>query len=145
MPVVADKKVMIADRAYDLGIFDAANGKSLGSQSRVAATGISENGKFVYLRKTDGNLEKIDSNGRSLWSTAAHLGAIPTAPTEKNGIVYVCSGKGTLSAVAASDGKMLWQYQVSPQLFVMASVACDGRNAYVTAFDGTLTALKCAN
>ena len=71
------------------------------------------------------------------------MGAIPTAPTEKNGVVYVCSGKGTVSAIAADSGKILWQYQASPQLFVMSSVACDGANAYVTAFDGTLTAIKC--
>jgi hypothetical protein len=25
----------------------------------------------------------------------------------------------------------------------MSSVACDGANAYVTAFDGSLTAIKC--
>ena len=73
----------------------------------------------------------------------AQVGAIPTAPTEKNGVVYVCSGKGIVSAIAADSGKLLWQYQASPQLFVMCSVACDGTNAYLTAFDGSLTAIKC--
>ena len=144
MPVVAEGKLMIADRAYKLTMLNANTGQSLGAKDAVAATGISENGKFVYLRKIDGKLAKIDSTGKQLWSVPAQLGAIPTAPLEKNGVVYVCSGKGTLSAVAASSGKILWQYQVSPQLFVMSSVSCDGTNAYVTAFDGTLTALKCA-
>jgi outer membrane protein assembly factor BamB len=48
-----------------------------------------------------------------------------------------------VSAIAADSGKLLWQYQASPQLYVMCSVACDGANAYLTAFDGTLTAIKC--
>ena len=58
-------------------------------------------------------------------------------------MVYVSSAKGTVSAIAADSGKILWQYQASPQLFVMGSVACDGANAYLTAFDGSLTAIKC--
>jgi outer membrane protein assembly factor BamB len=134
---------MIADRNMTLSILDAETGAPAGSLRRVAATGISEDGKFVYLRKTDGNLAKINSAGEEIWSVPAHLGAIPTAPTEKNGVVYVSSGKGTLSAISAGNGKILWQYQASPQLYVMSSVACDGVNAYLTAFDGTLTAIKC--
>ena len=31
----------------------------------------------------------------------------------------------------------------APKLVVMRAVACDGANAYLTAFDGTLTAIKC--
>jgi len=143
MPVVAEGKVMIADRNMMLSILNAETGTVVDSMRRVSATGLSEDGKFVYLRRTDGDLTKIDSAGKELWSTPAHLGAIPTAPTEKNGVVYVCSGKGTVSALAADTGKILWQYQASPQLFVMSSVACDGANAYVTAFDGSLTAIKC--
>jgi outer membrane protein assembly factor BamB len=143
MPVVAEGKLMIADRNYQLSILDAQTGEPLGALPKVAATGLSEDGKHVYLRKTDGNLVKIDSAAKEVWSAAAQLGAIPTAPTEKNGVVYVASATGLITALAALDGKVHWQYQASPQLFVMSSVACDGTNAYVTAFDGTLTAIRC--
>jgi len=143
MPVVAEGKLMIADRNMMLTMLNAETGRRLGSLKGVSATGLSEDGKFVYLRKTNGEVAKIDSSGKEIWSVPAHVGAIPTAPTEKNGIVYVSSGKGTVSAIAADSGKRLWQYQASPQLFVMGSVACDGANAYLTAFDGSLTAIKC--
>jgi outer membrane protein assembly factor BamB len=143
MPVVAEGKLMIADRNMMLTILNAETGEPAGSMRGVSATGLSEDGKFVYLRKLDGEVAKIDSTGKELWSVRAHVGAIPTAPTEKNGVVYVSSGKGTVSAIAADSGKILWQYQGSPQLFVMSSVACDGARAYVTAFDGSLTALRC--
>jgi outer membrane protein assembly factor BamB len=142
MPVVAEGRLMIADRNYMLSIFDATTGQLTNSLRKVAATGLSEDGKSVYLRQTDGQLTKVDSSGKQLWSVGAHLGAIPTAPIEKNGVVYVCSSKGTVSAVSAQNGKVLWQYQASPQLFVMSSLACDGLNAYLTAFDGTLTAIR---
>jgi outer membrane protein assembly factor BamB len=141
-PVVAGGKLMIADRSYALTILDAETGELTGSATRVSATGLSEDGRFVYLRKTDGQLAKIDSSGKEIWSVPAHLGAIPTAPTEKNGVVYVASATGLVSAISAEDGRSLWQYQASPQLFVMSSVISDGVNAYVTAFDGTLTAIR---
>jgi outer membrane protein assembly factor BamB len=143
MPVVTEGKLMIADRNMMLTILNAETGEPAGSMRQVSATGVSEDGKFVYLRKLNGSVAKIDSSGKEIWSVGALVGAIPTAPTEKNGVVYVSSGKGTVSAIAADSGKVLWQYQGSPQLFVMSSVACDGANAYVTAFDGSLTAIKC--
>jgi outer membrane protein assembly factor BamB len=143
MPVVADGKVMIADRNMMLTILNAETGEVSGSMKGVSATGVSEDGKFAYLRKTDGDVAKVDSSGKEIWSVPAHVGYIPTAPVEKNGVVYVSSGKGHVSAIAADSGKLLWEYQGSPQLFVMCSVACDGENAYLTAFDGSLTAIKC--
>ena len=142
-PVVAEGKLMIADRNMMLTILNAETGEVVGSLKGVSACGLSEDGKFVYLRKTKGNVAKVDSSGTEIWSTPAHLGYIPAAPTEKKGVVYVASGNGTVSAVAADSGTLLWQYQASPQLYVMGSVACDGTNACVTAFDGSLTAIKC--
>ena len=143
MPVVVEGKLMMADRNMMLSILNAETGELVSSMKGVSATGISEDGKFAYLRKLSGDVAKVDSAGKEIWSVRAHVGAIPTAPTEKNGVVYVSSGKGIVSALAADSGKVLWEYQGSPQLFVMCAVACDGTNAYLTAFDGSLTAIKC--
>ena len=142
-PVVCEGNLMIADRSYTLGIYKAQTGELVGSMEKVAATGLSQDGKFVYLRQRDGSLTKIDSAGKTLWSVPAGLGALPTAPVEAKGVVYVASATGLVSALAAETGKLAWQYQASPKLFMMSSIACDGANAYVTAFDGSLTAIKC--
>ena len=142
MPVVVDNKVFAADRSYRMIILDAATGERINALSGVAAAGPSADGKSVYLRKTTGDLVKINSQGEAIWSAPAELNAIPTAPAEKDGVVFVASARGKVSAVNAADGKILWQYQASPQLFVMSSVASDGKNAYVTAFDGTVSAIK---
>jgi len=142
MPVVAEDKLHVADRNYRLTILDAATGEPQGVATKVAATGLSEDGLFVYQRRTDGSLVKTDSAGKELWAVPAAMNAIPTAPVEKNGVVYVASATGTMSALAAADGRVLWRYQVSPRLFVMSSVVSDGDRVYATAFDGTLTAIK---
>jgi outer membrane protein assembly factor BamB len=142
-PIVVGNKLFIADRDYMLTIVNADTGERIDAKSGVAATGLSEDGSFIYLRRTNGNLEKIDSNGNVIWSTPCKMGYIPAEPTEKNGVVYVASGLGLVSALSSTDGKILWQYQASPQLYVMSSVVSDGKRAYVTSFDGMLTAIRC--
>ncbi len=142
-PVVAEEKVFVADRDYMLTIINAETGERIDARKGVAATGLSEDGKFVYLRKTDGNLGKIDTAGNSIWTVPCKMGYLPPAPTEKDGVVYVASSLGLVSAISAQDGKIIWQYQASPQLFVMSSVTSDGKRAYVTSFDGMLTAIRC--
>jgi len=140
MPVVAGGKVFIADRKYMLSIMDAATGKVLSSQEGVAATGVSQDGKHIYLRKVSGELVKMDLEGTPVWSVDCGLNAIPTAPVERDGVVFVCSSTGTVSAVSARFGSIMWQYQASPKLFVMSAVATDGVSAYVPTFEGYLIA-----
>lgn len=142
MPVVAGGKVFAADRRYNLTILDAKTGERLGTMEGVAATGLSEDGNFIYLRRTTGNLVKMDTDQNVIWEVNAELNALPVAPVEKHGVVFVASAQGKVSAVSARFGRILWQYQASPQLFVMAGVGSDGVNAYVPAFDGHLTAIK---
>lgn len=140
-PHLAGGKLFIADRKYMLTVYDALTGKVLSSREGVAATGVSEDGKFIYLRQVSGELVKMDTDGNVLWSVDAGLNAVPAAPVEKSGVVYVCSAGGTMSAVSARYGEILWRYQASPQLFVMSSVASDGSAAFVSTFGGRLTAM----
>jgi outer membrane protein assembly factor BamB/Icc-related predicted phosphoesterase len=141
-PVVVDGNLMVADRDYMLTILNAQTGERIKAMKEVAAVGLSEDGRHAYLRKTNGELVKIDRTGRVIWSTVVEMDVIPAAPIEKNGMVYAISKRGLLSAVSAESGKVLWQYQASPQLFVMSSPATDGTKVYVTAFDGHLTAIN---
>ncbi len=141
-PIVVDGKLMVADRNYSLTIFDATTGDRVTAMKAVSAVGLSEDGHSAYLRKTSGELVKVDAAGATLWSVPAQMDFLPVPPVEKDGVVYVAGGKGLVSAVSAQDGKILWQYQASPQLFVMAPVAADGSRAYVVSFDGSLTAIK---
>jgi len=96
---------------------------------------------LVYLRRTSSKLDKVDSTGKVVWSADVPAGIVPAAPTEVGGIVYVCGNRGTVSAVSASEGKVLWQYDSTPSLYVLAGVSASGSTAYVVGTDGSLTAL----
>jgi outer membrane protein assembly factor BamB len=141
-PHLAGGKLFIADRKYVLTVYDASSGRVLSSREGVAATGVSEDGKAIYLRQVSGELVKMDTEGNVLWSVDAGLNAVPAAPVEKSGVVYVCSAGGTVSAISARYGEVLWRYQASPGLFVMSSVASDGTVAFVSTFGGRLTAVS---
>jgi outer membrane protein assembly factor BamB len=141
-PVVVDGMLIVADRNYMLTILNAETGERVKAIKQVSGVGVSEDGKSAYLRKTTGELMKIDPRGNEIWSVPCQLDVIPTPPVEKNGVVYVASKKGMVSAVSAKWGKVLWRYQASPQLFVMSALSADDARVYVIGFDGHLTAIR---
>jgi len=141
-PVLAGGKLFITDRGYNLGLYQS-DGRYVGQlQKGCAAVGLSEDGRFVYARSLGDGLTKYDAEGKVVWKQDVPLGRFPIQPTERGGKVYVCSNRGLLSILDAQDGKIVWQYQVSPQLHVMAGVAVDERGvAYTADMDGGLTAV----
>ncbi|MGB9625374.1 MAG: PQQ-binding-like beta-propeller repeat protein [Phycisphaerae bacterium] len=141
-PVFAGGKLFITDRGYNLGLY-GSDGKYLGLlQKNCAAVGPSEDGRFVYARTLGDGLTKYDAEGKVVWKQDVPLGRFPIQPTERGGKVYICSNRGLLSILDAKDGKIVWQYQVSGQLHVMAGVAVDERGvAYTADMDGGLTAV----
>lgn len=141
-PVVVGNRVFIADRNYQCAVIDVQTGERVKVLDKVSGVGVSQDGQFVYLRKTDGNLVKADADGNELWKAPTQMGYVAASTTEQNGIVYVCSGIGLVSAVSASDGKILWQYQATPQLYVFSTVTADNGVVYVSGMDGSVTAVE---
>lgn len=140
-PVVCNGVLFTPDRKYDCALSNANTGETISDLKGIAGVGLSEDGQSVYLRCTTNKLQKVDSTGKTIWSVDVPAGMVPTAPTERNGVVYVCGNKGTLSAVSASEGKVLWQYETTPSLYVLAGVGASGSTSYVVGLDGSLTAL----
>lgn len=140
-PVVCNGKVFVADRKYRCAMIDDATGKILDSLNDVSAVTLSGDGQYVYLRRTDQKVSKVDCSGKAVWTADVPADWFPPAPTEENGVVYVCGKRGTTSAISASDGKVLWQYDATPTQYVLAGVGAAGSTAYVVGTDGSLTAL----
>jgi len=140
-PVVCNGMVFVADRKYRCAIIDDATGKIANSLDSIAAVSLSGDGQSVYLRHTNRKISKVDSTGKEIWSVTVPTDFVPAAPTEAGGIVYVCGGRGTASAISAADGKVLWQYDTTPTQYVLASVGAADSTAYVVGTDGSLTAL----
>jgi len=141
-PVVCNGKVFVADRKFRCTVIDLATGKMVTSIDGPAGTGLSGDGSSVYLRMLEKKLQKVDSDGKVIWSVDMSCDEIPTAPTEAGDAVYVCSKRGLLSAVSAKDGKILWQYQCTPSQYVLAGVGAVDSTAYVAGTDGSLTAIS---
>ncbi|MFN3651180.1 MAG: PQQ-binding-like beta-propeller repeat protein [Armatimonadota bacterium] len=141
-PVVAGRRVWIADRMYRLSLLDPETGTLGEQQEKVSSVARSEDGSAVYLRGTDGNLRKLAADGTPLWTAAAGTGFIPSAPAEQDRIVYSAGGTGRIVALAAADGRRLWEYQVTPRLYVFSDPVPAGGVVYVTGMDGSLTALR---
>ncbi len=138
-PVASGGRVWVADRKYMLTVIEG--GKAVESQEDVSAVGLSEDGKAVYLRRTKDRLVKMEG-GAEAWSASVDTDAIPGAPVEHKGVVVVCSGRGLVSAVEAASGKVLWQYQATPRLYVLGPPEVKERLVFVGCQDGTVTALQ---
>jgi len=140
-PVVCNGVVFVADRKYRCALIDDATGKIASSLDSVAAVTLSGDGQYVYIRQTDRKIRKVDSAGKVVWTANVPADYFPAAPTESDGVVYVCGKGGTASALSASDGKVLWQYDTTPSLYVLAGVGAKDSTAYIVGMDGSLTAL----
>ncbi|MBN1853048.1 MAG: PQQ-binding-like beta-propeller repeat protein, partial [Pirellulales bacterium] len=142
-PIVIGDRLFVVDRAYVLGSY-SLSGEYLGEiADGVSGIGAAHDGKHFYTRGVEKGLARYDGRGERIWSNPIPLGRFPIPPTEAGNVVYACSNRGLLAAVDAEEGKILWRYQVTPQLPVMAPVAADvDGNVYVAGMDGTVTRLR---
>jgi len=140
-PVVCGNRLYIADRKYYLSVVDVASGQLVSSREGVAATGLSEDGQAVYLRTAEKGLVKLDSAGNELWTANVPVGYVATAPVERDGVAYSLSSLGTLSAVNAASGEVLWTIRVLPGFYAMADPAAHEGAVYVAGMNGSVTAL----
>jgi len=140
-PAVCGNRLYIADRKYHLSVVDTSTGELVASREGISGTGISEDGKAVYLRGTKGGLTELDAAGNEVWTADVPLGYIAAAPVESDGVVYSVSTLGTVSAVDAASGEVRWTIDVLPGFYAMADPAIRGGIVYVAGMDGSVTAL----
>jgi len=141
-PVMCGNRLYIADRKYHLSVVDLATGELVSSRTGVSGTGVSEDGAAVYLRGTENELTKLDRDGKTLWTAKVSLGYVATAPVERNGVVYSVSSVGTVSAVKAATGEVLWTLRVLPGFYALASPGVYEGTVYIAGMDGSVTALR---
>jgi len=140
-PVASGGKVFVADRHSDVRIVDAVTGQHVSNIAGVVAIGLAQDGQAVYLR-SPGKMAKIGLDGGETWRVDAETGSVPAPPLEKDGVAYVVSQLGLLQAFNASDGALLWKYQVTPLTYVLQGPEVADGIVYVSGMDGTVTAIK---
>lgn len=133
--VIIGQRLFFCDRGYMLGSY-SLDGKYLGDiAGSVAAIGPTGDGQGFYARGLSKGLTRYDGEGKPVWSAAIDAGRFPAPPTEEAGKVYLCSNLGKLSVLDAADGKLLWEYQTTARMKVMAPVA----HGCVLGMDGSVT------
>jgi outer membrane protein assembly factor BamB len=138
--VVAERRVYVPDRAYLLTIIDADTGERVRAIPKTSAVSLGNDGESLFLRRTHG-VSRIDASGEILWDAQIEAGYLPTLVRSAGGRVYVTSDRGLLSCLSAETGEILHQYQITPRMWVMASPVVDDGTLYVSAMDGSVTAL----
>jgi outer membrane protein assembly factor BamB len=139
-PALASGRLFVADRAYRLTRLDAATGAVEGAAGEISAVGPTEDGKGFLVRRTTDGVARLNPDGSVAWSVAADTDAVPAAPVERRGVVYVCSSTGLLTGLAA--GKVLWRAQVAPMAYVLASPEPGDKHVFVGCQDGGVTAVE---
>ncbi|HPD30945.1 MAG TPA: PQQ-binding-like beta-propeller repeat protein [Phycisphaerae bacterium] len=146
-PIIVGDRLFVCDRDYRLGSYSLTGEYHAEISEGIAAIGLTADKKGFYARGLAKGVSRYDGLGKRIWKNDEVLmGRFPVPPVEADGRVYACSNRGLLVALDADDGKLLWQYQATPQLHVMAGVALDknGR-AYVAGMDGSVTQVSVEN
>lgn len=156
-PVIGDGKMFVADTNGVVHAFDAQSGGKLwshvaevGGELRSAnfGGGVSYDGGRVYATNGVGEVIAIDANtGAQVWKVKPG-GPLRGAPTLAFGSVYVMTQDNQMFALAAADGKLVWNESGSTTqtgLFGVASPAA-GQGTLVAGYaSGELVAYRYEN
>jgi outer membrane protein assembly factor BamB len=142
-PIAIHNTLFACDRGYYLGTFNAKGEQGEQVTQSIAAITHCTELKRMYARAMTDFVACYDAHGTEVWKTEVPAGRFPIPPTYDDRYVYVCSNSGVLNVLDQNDGKLRWQYKVTPGFYVMAPVGVDERGVcYVAGMDGTVTALQ---
>lgn len=149
-PVGSNGRIFIVAPDRYMTALDAQSGrvvwrenkeKELGIRVRESM-GLSEDGKLVYVKTMDGELLGISTAADHMevaWKSELQLPyeLTPSAITAADGLVFVPSHSGLVSAVNATDGKVVWQYKLSNAM-VNPMSTLSGRRLAAGTMDGKI-------
>lgn len=150
-PVAANGNVFIVAPDQYMTAFDAFSGKVLWRTKlpnvRVRESmGLSADSSLVYVKTTDGKLCGISTtaNGMQIvFSVNLQLGydICATSIVESNGVIYVPSNSGIVSAVDRQLHKLLWKHKVS-NCNITAIMPLNMNRVLTGSVDGKITCLQ---
>jgi outer membrane protein assembly factor BamB len=150
-PIIIKNKLFIVAPDRFMTSLDALSGqiiwrKHWDSTWVRQSMGISEDSSLVYVKTMQGRLLgiSVDSSSPQItWHAELNLGydLDPAVIRERQGVVYVPSDKGVVSAVDRVNGKVLWQYKIAHSQLNTVLPAINNR-LFVSSADGIICCLR---
>jgi outer membrane protein assembly factor BamB len=148
-PTTGNGQVFVTSNDGYLHAMDATTGKVLWEVAGPAmgySGPLLRDGKIYNASLTgEGRVFSFNSgNGEKLWDTQTggviYDSSCAWGQTRDGGAVYVGSVNGTLSAIRARDGQLLWQYRLAPG-HLLASPTTDEERVFIASQNGNVVAL----
>ena len=150
-PVAAHGRVFIVAPDNIMTAFDAVSGdivwRRRAPQMRVRESmGLSADSSLVYVKTMEGVLIGVSTTASDLqiaWQSPVQLGyeICPSPLLESSGVLYAATQSGTVWAIDARDGKLLWRYKVS-NCMVNGVLPLGGQKFLISTMDGKLTCVQ---
>ena len=145
-PVKADGKVFVAVPDRKVHVLDAASGNELAViDGGREAVGISGDGKTVFAKTMPGHVYAVSASDptEKIWDVKTCLGydISPSSLLECDGVLFVPSDKGSIIALDAADGSLMWAHKLSVAL-VNPMTLLPGRRLLVSTLDGVVCLLQ---
>ncbi len=149
-PVGANGRVFVVAPDRSMTALDAATGavvwrRKVDSIRVRESMGLSADSSLVYVKTMDGELLGVSVQAPDMeisWRSGLRLPyeLAPSAISAQDGLVFVPSHAGLLSAVHAATGAVSWQYKVSNALVNPLLLLRKGR-VVVSTMDGSIACL----
>ncbi|WP_132054444.1 outer membrane protein assembly factor BamB family protein [Pseudocnuella soli] len=150
-PVAANNRIFIVAPDRYMTALDAVTGTQVWRNRNAAvrvreSMGISDDATLVYGKTMEGTLAVFNAAADTMQlvrETDLKLGyeLAPTAMVEQNGLVFVPSDNGVVTAVHRKDGSIAWQHKLSNCL-VTGILPLANKQVIVTTMDGKVACLK---
>lgn len=150
-PVASGGRIFLVAPDRHMTALDAATGEEIWREMKPGvrvreSMGISEKGDLVYVKTMEGELLGVSTAADSMdvvWRSALQLPyeLTPSAIQARDGLVFVPSHSGLLSAVNASSGAVIWQHKISNGM-INPVLTMKGKAIVASTMDGKITKLE---
>ncbi|PRD50781.1 PQQ-binding-like beta-propeller repeat protein [Sphingobacterium gobiense] len=146
-PVATNDRIFIVAPDRFMTCLEARTGKVIWREKKDSirvreSMGLSEDGRYVYVKTMDGNLLGISTTADRMdvaWRSTLQLPyeLTPSAIVTNGKQVFVPSHSGLLSAVDAVSGEITWQYKLSNNM-INPILIIDDNHVVASTMDGLI-------
>jgi outer membrane protein assembly factor BamB/Icc-related predicted phosphoesterase len=151
VPVATGGRVYVVAPDRKMACLDALTGQllwnsDLGGLKVRESMGITADSTLVLAKTMDGLVIGVEAGASEpvvSWRTGFNIGydIAPGVITEKDGVIFIPSDKGIITAASRVDGRLLWSHRISPCL-VNSIVPLTGHSAISNTMDGVVARLE---